>query len=174
MHRRRPWNLRRNVQQERTRPFTDVPLKSTYSISNLYNCRWLHLSAVSIFHIWRFLVHFNSFLKIPNQWQNGLNGSCATSQKILLPFSGALRKCWILCWIIPLKALFLNRETSNKALNAVNEIDLIPFLISFLRARNQLPQSTVNAAGKFNYYSKLVIFHPFYLSSPVSVHTFRR
>ncbi|GJJ13212.1 hypothetical protein Clacol_007463 [Clathrus columnatus] len=42
-------------------------------------------------------------------------------------------------------------ETSNKALKAVNEIDLIPFLVSFLRARNRLPQSTVNAAAQCIY-----------------------
>lgn len=42
-------------------------------------------------------------------------------------------------------------ETSNKALNAVNELDLIPFLISFLSTRDKLSQSTVNAAAQCLY-----------------------
>jgi len=41
------------------------------------------------------------------------------------------------------------RETSNKALNAINEIHLVPFLMSFLAARDKLPLATVTAAGVF-------------------------
>jgi hypothetical protein len=39
------------------------------------------------------------------------------------------------------------RETSNKALNAVNQVNLIPFLMAFLESREKLPIATVNAAG---------------------------
>ncbi|KAF8910080.1 armadillo-type protein [Gymnopilus junonius] len=38
-------------------------------------------------------------------------------------------------------------ETSNKALNAINDIHLAPFLMSFLAARGKLPLSTVTAAA---------------------------
>lgn len=39
------------------------------------------------------------------------------------------------------------RETSNKALIAINEIHLIPFLMAFLENRDKLPLRTVVAAG---------------------------
>lgn len=39
------------------------------------------------------------------------------------------------------------RETSNKALNAVNQLNLVPFLMAFLESRAKLPIATVNAAG---------------------------
>ena len=39
------------------------------------------------------------------------------------------------------------RETSNKALNAINELHLVPFLMSFLAARNRLPLAPVTSAG---------------------------
>ncbi|KAF9245889.1 ARM repeat-containing protein [Melanogaster broomeanus] len=42
-------------------------------------------------------------------------------------------------------------ETSNKALNAINQIDLIPFLMSFLASRDKLPVSTVVAAAQSLY-----------------------
>ncbi|KAF8527379.1 ARM repeat-containing protein [Hysterangium stoloniferum] len=42
-------------------------------------------------------------------------------------------------------------ETSNKALKAVNDINLIPFLLSFLQARDHLPLSTVNSAAQCLY-----------------------
>jgi hypothetical protein len=38
-------------------------------------------------------------------------------------------------------------ETSNKALNAINQINLVPFLMSFLAAREKLPIATVTAAA---------------------------
>ncbi|KAL4070726.1 ARM repeat-containing protein [Scleroderma citrinum] len=38
-------------------------------------------------------------------------------------------------------------ETSNKALNAINSVNLVPFLMSFLAARDKLPTATVTAAG---------------------------
>ncbi|KAI0348220.1 ARM repeat-containing protein [Trametopsis cervina] len=38
-------------------------------------------------------------------------------------------------------------ETSNKALNAVNQISLVPFLMSFLSAREKLPVATVASAA---------------------------
>lgn len=41
----------------------------------------------------------------------------------------------------------MSRETSNKALNAINQINLVPFLMSFLAARAKLPIATVTAAG---------------------------
>ncbi|KAI0640125.1 armadillo-type protein [Trametes polyzona] len=42
-------------------------------------------------------------------------------------------------------------ETSNKALNAINEILLVPFLMSFLAAREKLPLSTVTSAAQCLY-----------------------
>ena len=41
----------------------------------------------------------------------------------------------------------IRRETSNKALNAINELHLVPFLMSFLTARDQLPLAPVTSAG---------------------------
>lgn len=38
-------------------------------------------------------------------------------------------------------------ETSNKALNAINSMNLVPFLMSFLAARDKLPTATVTAAA---------------------------
>ncbi|KII93991.1 hypothetical protein PLICRDRAFT_36208 [Plicaturopsis crispa FD-325 SS-3] len=38
-------------------------------------------------------------------------------------------------------------ETSNKALNAINQIELLPFLMSFLGSRDKLPLSTATAAA---------------------------
>lgn len=43
------------------------------------------------------------------------------------------------------------RETSNKALNAINEIQLIPFLMSFLAAKDILPTATVTSAAQCLY-----------------------
>ncbi|KAL1951704.1 hypothetical protein VTO73DRAFT_853 [Trametes versicolor] len=42
-------------------------------------------------------------------------------------------------------------ETSNKALNSINEISLVPFLMSFLAAREKLPLSTVASAAQCLY-----------------------
>lgn len=42
-------------------------------------------------------------------------------------------------------------ETSNKALNAINQINLVPFLTSFLAARAKLPIATVTAAAQCLY-----------------------
>ena len=41
------------------------------------------------------------------------------------------------------------RETSNKALNAINEMRLVPFLMSFLAARDTLPLIPVTSAGRY-------------------------
>lgn len=42
-------------------------------------------------------------------------------------------------------------ETSNKALNAINEIHLIPFLMSFLASRDKLPFAPVTSAAQCLY-----------------------
>ncbi|KDR85674.1 hypothetical protein GALMADRAFT_234679 [Galerina marginata CBS 339.88] len=42
-------------------------------------------------------------------------------------------------------------ETSNKALNAINDIRLAPFLMSFLAARDKLPLATVTSAAQCLY-----------------------
>ncbi|KAH8111844.1 armadillo-type protein [Phellopilus nigrolimitatus] len=42
-------------------------------------------------------------------------------------------------------------ETSNKALNAINEIHLVPFLMAFLENREKLPSRTVAAAAQCLY-----------------------
>jgi len=57
---------------------------------------------------------------------------------------------WCLSWVLPIRSsipLNICRETSNKALNAINEIHLVPFLMSFLSARGELPLPPVTAAG---------------------------
>lgn len=43
------------------------------------------------------------------------------------------------------------RETSNKALNAINQLHLVPFLMAFLdsKSREKLAITTVIAAGKY-------------------------
>jgi len=45
----------------------------------------------------------------------------------------------------------LHRETSNKALTAVNNLALVPFLMAFLLSRDQLPISTVTSAAQCLY-----------------------
>lgn len=42
-------------------------------------------------------------------------------------------------------------ETSNKALNAINDMELVPFLMSFLGSRSKLSALTVNAAAQCLY-----------------------
>ncbi|KAI9508368.1 ARM repeat-containing protein [Russula earlei] len=42
-------------------------------------------------------------------------------------------------------------ETSNKALNAVSDLALVPFLMSFLSSRDRLPLSTVTSAAQCLY-----------------------
>ncbi|KAF8586249.1 ARM repeat-containing protein [Ramaria rubella] len=42
-------------------------------------------------------------------------------------------------------------ETSNKALKAVNDTNLVPFLMAFLQAHDHLPLSTVNASAQCLY-----------------------
>ena len=39
------------------------------------------------------------------------------------------------------------RETSNKALGAVNNLALVPFLMAFVSSRDRLPLQTVTSAG---------------------------
>jgi hypothetical protein len=51
-------------------------------------------------------------------------------------------------WFYAAEPFFnIRRETSNKALNAINELHLVPFLMSFLAARDQLPLAPVTSAG---------------------------
>ncbi|CCL98163.1 uncharacterized protein FIBRA_00157 [Fibroporia radiculosa] len=42
-------------------------------------------------------------------------------------------------------------ETSNKAMNAINQISLIPFLMSFIASRDKLPTTTVTSAAQCLY-----------------------
>lgn len=42
-------------------------------------------------------------------------------------------------------------ETSNKALNAINQISLVPFLMSFLASRDRLPSAPVTSAAQCLY-----------------------
>lgn len=52
-------------------------------------------------------------------------------------------------------------ETSNKALNAINEMHLIPFLMSFLAAREKLPLAPVISAGSSINMARLLRYsHP--------------
>lgn len=45
------------------------------------------------------------------------------------------------------QSLMPSSETSHKALTAVNQLSLVPFLMSFLASRENLPLSTVTSAG---------------------------
>ena len=48
------------------------------------------------------------------------------------------------------------RETSHKALSAVNQMSLIPFLMPFLASPDRVPLGTVTAAGGFwNFYRQM-------------------
>lgn len=61
---------------------------------------------------------------------------------------------WCLSYVPPYpkahftKVIMFHRETSNKALNAINSISLIPFLMAFLTNRAKLPRQVVHATGK--------------------------
>ena len=66
-----------------------------------------------------------------------------------LPSCGVCREYHIFCKTWRRFKLKKNRETSNKALNAVNQIGLVPFLMSFLGSKDKLPLSTVTSAGVY-------------------------
>ena len=53
-----------------------------------------------------------------------------------------------------------NRETSNKALNAINQLHLVPFLMSFLSSRHRLPLSTVASAGSVLFLKAVTVRPP--------------
>jgi hypothetical protein len=74
------------------------------------------------------------------------------------------------------------RETSNKALNAINQISLVPFLMSFLGAKDVLPISVVASAGmsflleELYTYSHYLIAHCLYVltdDNPPAIHEVR-
>lgn len=46
-----------------------------------------------------------------------------------------------------LTAFGLLSETSNKAMNAINDAELTPFLMAFLLSRDKIPIKAVVAAG---------------------------
>ena len=50
------------------------------------------------------------------------------------------------------------RETSNKALNAINNMGLVPFLVAFLESRSKLPAHTVTAAGLLQWHPIMTVF----------------
>ena len=75
---------------------------------------------------------------------------CTSLRRILSQYSGAYREfnlCPASTVLNAFKKKTKNSETSNKALKAVNDTNLVPFLVSFLQAYDRLPLSTVNAAG---------------------------
>jgi hypothetical protein len=51
-----------------------------------------------------------------------------------------------------------HRETSNKALTAVNNLALAPFLMSFLSSRDRLPLPTVTSAGASRSFNSFNVF----------------
>lgn len=59
-------------------------------------------------------------------------------------------------WGFHMKLITRDRETSNKALNAINQLHLIPFLMAFLdsKSREKLAITTVTAAGEPKYHPK--------------------
>ncbi|GLB35792.1 putative ARM repeat-containing protein [Lyophyllum shimeji] len=77
--------------------------------------------------------------KISNTLSQYLEGSASTpenAQNIVYQFAdNVITLLWCLS------------ETSNKALNAINEIHLVPFLMSFLAARHKIPLAPVTAAA---------------------------
>ncbi|RDB28844.1 hypothetical protein Hypma_015922 [Hypsizygus marmoreus] len=86
------------------------------------------------------LVPLKTFIpKISTTLSQYLDSSTTTpenAQKIVYEFAdNVITTLWCLS------------ETSNKALNAINEIHLIPFLMSFLAARDKIPLAPVTAAA---------------------------
>ncbi|KAF7972187.1 hypothetical protein HWV62_18774 [Athelia sp. TMB] len=73
------------------------------------------------------------------QYLDRSNATPHNAQKLIYEFSDNV--------ITILWCLSIISETSNKALNAINQINLVPFLMSFLAARDQLPTATVTAAA---------------------------
>lgn len=73
-------------------------------------------------------------------------------------------------------AIFFNihRETSNKALNTINELHLTPFLMSFLASRDKLPLAPVVSAGIYILYMGFFPFSLISSSSTVSLRIDRR
>ncbi|KAF7965179.1 hypothetical protein HWV62_36591 [Athelia sp. TMB] len=70
------------------------------------------------------------------QYLDRSNATPHNAQKLIYEFSDNV-----------ITILWCLSETSNKALNAINQINLVPFLMSFLAARDQLPTATVTAAA---------------------------
>ena len=66
----------------------------------------------------------------------------------LVPFVSSSPLCFSEIYLL---STDLTRETSNKALSTINQISLVPFLMSFLAAREKLPTSTVTSAGEVLY-----------------------
>ncbi|KAF8079006.1 armadillo-type protein [Lyophyllum atratum] len=86
------------------------------------------------------LVPWKTFIpKISNTLAQYLDASASTpenAQNIVYEFAGNV-----------ITTLWCLSEASNKALNAINEIHLVPFLISFLAARDKIPLAPVTAAA---------------------------
>jgi hypothetical protein len=88
----------------------------------------------------------------PNSWnrfhllQKMLNMPYMNLWTMLSLFFGVYREFHHTSSLHPLT---FSRETSNKALNAINQISLVPFLMSFLASREHIPLFVVIAAGIF-------------------------
>lgn len=100
-------------------------------------------------------VVFFFFLKISatlSQFLSENKKPAESVQKIIYELAdNVITTIWCLSWVFLIYAadpLFnIRRETSNKALNAINELHLVPFLMSFLAARDRLPLAPVTSAG---------------------------
>ena len=96
----------------------------------------------------RFLTLFNncSSLRSPRQKMRQL--SCSASRRTSSRCSGVFREHFFLENRIVIAKGLKVRETSNKALNAINQIpSLITFLMAFLENRDKIPSRTLAAAG---------------------------
>ncbi|KAJ7471753.1 armadillo-type protein [Mycena latifolia] len=75
-----------------------------------------------------------------SQYLDGPKNAPDNAQKLVYEFSDNV-----------ITVLWCLSETSNKALTAINEMKLIPFLMSFLAARDKIPLGPVTAAAQCLY-----------------------
>jgi len=74
---------------------------------------------------------------------------CTLAENTITLFWCLAYVCDISSYLRDISYAFHRRETSSKALNAVNQLNLVPFLIAFLdtQAREKLPLTAQIAAG---------------------------
>jgi hypothetical protein len=94
----------------------------------------------------RFRQCSNSSCRLRLRHRRTRKRSSTNLRTMSLPLYGAYREFSLVFGI--LVCANRCRETSNKALNAINDIQLVPFLMSFLASKDSLQIAPVLAAGK--------------------------